>query len=88
METTTQPEDKNVCIPDTRWNRYQYLKRHLRGTPRPEVFPIGADDETYYEQDEPQTANTLTANYYSRPSNKYADTYACRRYLRYGVARI
>lgn len=40
METATQPKDKNVCIPDTRWNRYWLIKRHLRGTPRPQVFPI------------------------------------------------
>ena len=52
METTTQPEDKNVCIPDTRWNRYQYLKRHSRGTPRPEVFPL--------ESNYGETANEVT----------------------------
>ena len=63
METTTQPEDKNVCIPDTRWNRYQYLKRHSRGTPRPEVFPLatssGADIEV---RDEGKNATASVSN--------------------------
>jgi hypothetical protein len=64
METTTQPEDKNVCIPDTRWNRYQYLKLCFRGTPRPEVFPIGSSDQEDTRIIGQDVAYTIDANYH------------------------
>lgn len=66
METTTQPEDKNVCIPDTRWNRYQYLKLCFRGTPRPEVFPIWGAGKSYSKD---LASTTIDANYFKGIDN-------------------
>jgi len=37
-----QPENKNDSVQlSTRYQQYCFAKRHLRGTRRPEVFPIG-----------------------------------------------
>ena len=37
-----QPKDKNDGVQlSTRYEQYEFAKRHSRGTPRPEVFPFG-----------------------------------------------
>lgn len=66
MEDATQPKDKNVCIPDTRWNRYQLLKRHLGGESRPEVFPLG---ETNGADNKEPISTALDANYWKGIDN-------------------
>ena len=41
-----QSKDKNDSVQlSTRYQQYDFAKRHLRGTSRPEVFPIGGDGE-------------------------------------------
>lgn len=52
---------KNHGVPQNR--ERIYIVGHLRGTPRPEVFPIGQDSATATEL-QGQQANTLTARYY------------------------
>lgn len=53
-----QPENKNDSVQlSTRYQQYDFAKRHLRGTSRPEVFPIGKSSEisTIREQERTQT---------------------------------
>jgi len=39
-----QSKDKNDSVQlSTRYQQYDFAKRHLRGTPRPEVFPYGKE---------------------------------------------
>jgi DNA (cytosine-5)-methyltransferase 1 len=50
---------KNHGVPQNR--ERVYIAGHLRGTPRPEVFPIGSGDQEYIrEADEQRSASTLT----------------------------
>jgi len=45
-EDAFQSKDKNDGIQlSTRYEQYVFAKRHLRGTPRPEVFPFGGDHQ-------------------------------------------
>lgn len=57
---------KNHGVPQNR--ERVFIIGHLRGTPRPEVFPIGENGETHNGESESQTANTLTANYWKGPA--------------------
>lgn len=57
---------KNHGVPQNR--ERVIIVGHLRGTPRPEVFPIGQNDGTHTREGESLTANTLTANYYKGPA--------------------
>jgi len=42
-----QPENKNDGVQlSTRYQQYCFAKQHLRGKPRPEVFPFGGEVET------------------------------------------
>lgn len=52
---------KNHGVPQNR--ERVLIVGHLRGTPRPEVFPFGADDSKTYNI-QGHVANTLTARYY------------------------
>jgi len=58
-----QSKNQNDSVQlSTRYQQYDFAKRHLRGTSRPEVFPLGQDDgETSNLQG--QQTNTLTARY-------------------------
>jgi len=49
--TTGEPKDKNDGVQlSSRYLQYAYAKRHLRGTGRPEVFPLsGANSKTLKE---------------------------------------
>jgi site-specific DNA-cytosine methylase len=58
-----QSQNKNDGVQlSTRYQQYCYAKQHLRGQPRPEVFPIIENDETADEL-QGQYTNTLTARY-------------------------
>lgn len=59
-----QPKDKNDSVQfPTRYQQYDFSKRHLGGRSGRKVFPIGANDkETIELQGQPHT-NTLTARY-------------------------
>ena len=57
---------KNFGVPQNR--ERVYIVGHLRGTPRPEVFPIGNNDRA--TSDLPgQSTNTLTTRYYGGQAN-------------------
>lgn len=58
-----EPEDKNdsVRLP-SRYEQYAFAKRHLRGSSRPQVFPLGEDDRKTDELPG-HIANTPTARY-------------------------
>lgn len=49
---------KNHGVPQNR--ERVFIIGHLRGTPRPEVFPFGEDDEVLNEQDEPNKGRAQT----------------------------
>jgi site-specific DNA-cytosine methylase len=46
-----QPENKNDGVQlSTRYEQYVFAKRHLRGTPRPQVFPFGEGNQNDIDQ--------------------------------------
>ena len=55
-----QPENKNdsVQLP-TRYEQYCFAKRHIRGTSRPKVFPIGENYASDNEQDKLRAGRKL-----------------------------
>jgi len=64
-----QSKNKNDGVQlSTRYEQYCFAKRHLRGTSRPEVFPIGDNPEAV-TQLSGQHSNTLTARYYGGQAN-------------------
>lgn len=64
-----QPQDKNDGVRfSTRYQQYMFAKRHLRGTPRPKVFPIGDDSQEIVDLSG-QHSNTLTTRYYGGQAN-------------------
>lgn len=59
-----QSENKNDGVQlSSRYEQYRFAKQHLRGTPRPEVFPFGDNDRTTPDV-QGHVANTLTARYH------------------------
>lgn len=64
-----QSKDKNDSVQlSTRYQQYDFAKRHLRGVTRPEVFPFENNPETAPIVSG-QCANTLTARYYGGQAN-------------------
>ena len=64
-----QPENKNDGVQlSTRYQQYCFAKLYLRGTPRPEVFPLGDNSQETTELSR-QNSNTLTARYYGGQAN-------------------
>ena len=58
-----QSKNQNDSVQlSTRYQQYDFAKRHLRGTSRPEVFPLGQEDGETSNLRGQQT-NTLTARY-------------------------
>ncbi len=63
-----QPENKNDGVQlSTRYQQYCFAKQHLRGTPRPQVFPFGTGDRETHgvlrEGGEEQIAPTIRSGY-------------------------
>ena len=68
-----QQENKNDSVQlSSRYQQYMFAKGHLRGTRRPEVFPIGeASNESIQTKKLPeQISNTLRTNYSNGHSNE------------------
>jgi site-specific DNA-cytosine methylase len=62
-----QSENKDDSFQfSARYWAYDFAKQHLRGTSRPEVFPIGGNKEVDNGTD--AIANTLTSNYWKGPA--------------------
>ena len=57
---------KNHGVPQNR--ERVFIVGHLRGTPRPQVFPFGQDGGESDGEGQSPTANTLTANYWKGPA--------------------
>lgn len=64
-----QPKDKNDSVQlSSRYLQYTYAKRHFRGTPRPEIFPIGSTNEIHSRPSEVKEEvdnATMTARQYA-----------------------
>ena len=69
-----QSKDKNDSVQlSTRYGQYTFAKRHLRGTPRPEVFPIGLNGREDIGERKPVFA-TIRATYPGNWNGDYVDT--------------
>ncbi|MCA9360245.1 DNA cytosine methyltransferase [Candidatus Kaiserbacteria bacterium] len=61
-----QSKNKNDSVQlSTRYQQYDFTKRHLRGTPRPEVFPFGEDAQVP-PQRQRKISPTITSRYYKQ----------------------
>jgi DNA (cytosine-5)-methyltransferase 1 len=68
-----QSENKNDSVQlSSRYQQYLFAKRHLRGTSRPKVFPIGSTNEKTNKTKElpEQISNTIRTNYSNAHSNE------------------
>ena len=64
-----QSKNQNDSVQlSTRYQQYDFAKRHLRGTSRPEVFPF-ANDSGATPIVSGQCSNTLTTRYYGGQAN-------------------
>lgn len=68
-----QPENKNDSVQlSTRYQQYNFAKRHLGGTSRPEVFPIGEANGEFVER--PKGGEKISsARYNLRPEERQAN---------------
>ena len=68
-----QPKNKNDSVQlSDRYRQYCFAKRHLRGTSRPQVFPIGASNEQNVR--ERTLAHTLNSSDWRGPNRNQKQT--------------